>query len=156
MQYNTKVHRKFLLEMLSRKCPVESPGVYLLMIFSFGQNRVDLVWDTEAHTHTHIKPPALHGVRSFRVPQVAPAGCYFGKEGFAVLKNAFLYRMALPELKKLFFFALRCSFQPPLTYCPQKIQPFFWCSLNSLRCKAGVSHRFKSLPAMPGTLQLSA
>ena len=38
----------------------------------------------------------------------------------------------------------------PLTYCLQRMQPFFCCSLNSLRCKAGASHRFKSLPAIPG------
>jgi hypothetical protein len=30
------------------------------------------------------------------------------------------------------------------------MQMFFCCSLNSLRCKAGASHRFKSLPAIPG------
>ena len=92
------------------------------------------------------------------------------------------------------FFA-RCPFQPPLTYCPQKIpiftnqKLFFRTNLSLLPskaplfhpplpistplnllfakntavllqsalilcCKAGASHRFKSLPAMSGTLQL--
>jgi hypothetical protein len=51
---------------------------------------------------------------------------------------------------KQLFSTLRCPFQPSLTYCPQRIQLFFCCSLNSLRCKAGASHRFKSLPAIPG------
>ena len=41
---------------------------------------------------------------------------------------------------------------PAITYCLQRIQLFFWCSLNSLRCKAGASHRFKSLPAIPENL----
>ena len=48
------------------------------------------------------------------------------------------------------FSTLRLPFQRPLTYCLQRIQLFFCCSLNSLRCKAGASHRFKSLPAIPG------
>ena len=89
------------------------------------------------------------------------------------------------------FSALRSPFQPPLTYCPQKIpiftnQKLFFCTnlslllskaslfyppspirttLNLLStkntavlllfalilcCKAGASHRFKSLPAIPG------
>ena len=48
------------------------------------------------------------------------------------------------------FSALRFPFQRPLTYCLQRMHPFFCCSLNSLRCKAGASHRFKSLPAIPG------
>ena len=47
------------------------------------------------------------------------------------------------------FSTLRLPFQPPLTYCLQRIQLFFCCSLNSLRRKAGASHRFKSLPAIP-------
>ena len=51
---------------------------------------------------------------------------------------------------KLLFSTLRVPFQRPLTYCLQRMQPFFCCSLNSLRCKAGASHRFKSLPAIPG------
>ena len=50
------------------------------------------------------------------------------------------------------FSTLRFPFQRPLTYCLQRIQLFFWCSLNSLRCKAGTSHRFKSLPAIPGNI----
>ena len=86
-----------------------------------------------------------------------------------MLKNTFLYRVALHEQKtpaflqtksisfaqsfpyshpKQFFSTLRRPFQRPLTYCLQRIQPFFCCSLNSLRCKAGASHRFKSLPAI--------
>ena len=51
---------------------------------------------------------------------------------------------------KLLFSTLHLPFIPPLTYCLQRIQPFFCCSLNPLRCKAGASHRFKSLPAIPG------
>ena len=47
------------------------------------------------------------------------------------------------------FSTLHLPFQPPLTYCLQRMRLFFWCSLNSLRCKAGASHRFKSLPAIP-------
>ena len=85
-------------------------------------------------------------------------------------KKFFLYRIALHEQKtpaflqtksllftqtvpyshqKQSFSTLRRPFQRPLTYCLQRIQPFFCCSLNPLRCKAGASHRFKSLPAMP-------
>ena len=86
-------------------------------------------------------------------------------------KKFFLYRIALHEQKtpdflqtksllftqtvpyshqKHSFSTLRRPFQRPLTYCLQRIQPFFCCSLNPLRCKAGASHRFKSLPAIPG------
>ena len=53
------------------------------------------------------------------------------------------------------FFALRRPFQRPLTYCLQRMQLFFCCSLNSLRCKAGASHRFKSLPAIPDEVAAS-
>ena len=86
-------------------------------------------------------------------------------------KKLFLYRIALYEQKtpafiqtksllfaqtvpyshqKQSFSTLHLPFAPPLTYCLQRIQLFFCCSLNSLRCKAGASHRFKSLPAIPG------
>ena len=95
------------------------------------------------------------------------------------------------------FSALRSPFQPPLTYCPQKIpiftnqKLFFRTNLSLLPskaplfhpplpistplnllfakntavllqsalilcCKAGASHRFKSLPAIPGKMQFSA
>ena len=57
---------------------------------------------------------------------------------------------------KQLFSTLHLPFAPPLTYCLQRIQPFFCCSLNSLRCKAGASHRFKSLPAIPGKLAVFA
>ena len=88
-----------------------------------------------------------------------------------MLKNTFLYRVALHEQKtpaflqtksisfaqifpfchpKQLFSTLRRPFQRPLTYCLKRMQLFFCCLLNSLRCKAGASHRFKSLPAIPG------
>ena len=51
---------------------------------------------------------------------------------------------------KQLFSTLRHPFQRPLTYCLKRMQLFFCCLLNSLRCKAGASHRFKSLPAIPG------
>ena len=56
---------------------------------------------------------------------------------------------------KQLFFALHLPFAPPLTYCLKRMQPFFCCSLNSLRCKAGASHRFKSLPAIPDEVAAS-
>ena len=68
---------------------------------------------------------------------------------FTYKKPFFCTRLFYCHPKQLFF-ALRCPFQRPLTYCLQRIQLFFCCSLNSLRCKAGASHRFKSLPAIPG------
>ena len=79
--------------------------------------------------------------------------------------------MALHELKKQPFFAnkklsfaqifpfshpkqsfstLHLPFIPPLTYCLQRTHRSFAVCFNSLRCKAGISHRFKSLPAIPG------
>ena len=65
--------------------------------------------------------------------------------------NSLLFAQTFPySHPKQSFSPLRCPFQPPLTYCLQRIQLFFCCSLNSLRCKAGTSHRFKSLPAIPG------
>ena len=89
-----------------------------------------------------------------------------------MLKNAFLYRIALHELKKQPFFTnqkpfIRTNrslfppkailFHPPLPL-PTTLNLLstkeYSCSFNlcskSLRCKAGASHRFKSLPAMPG------
>ena len=51
---------------------------------------------------------------------------------------------------KQLFSTLRRPFQRPLTYCFQRMRLFFCCSLNSLRCKVRASHRFKSLPAIPG------
>ncbi len=106
-------------------------------------------------------------------------------------KALLLHKSFLNCYPKQSFSALRCPFQPPLTYCPQKISIFTnqkpcFCtnfflfppkttlfpppppistSLNLLStkntavllmsalilcCKAGASHRFKSLPAIPG------
>ena len=52
--------------------------------------------------------------------------------------------------QKQSFSTLRCPFQPPLTYCPPKNTAVLLISALILCCKAGASHRFKSLPAIPG------
>ena len=72
------------------------------------------------------------------------------KTAFSRTKNFLLHKPFLNSHPRQLFSTLRLPFAPPLTYCLQRIQLFFCCSLNSLRCKAGVSHRFKSLPAIPG------
>ena len=51
---------------------------------------------------------------------------------------------------KRLFFALRLPFAPPLTTVCKEYSYSFDLRSNSLRCKAGASHRFKSLPAIPG------
>ena len=71
--------------------------------------------------------------------------CLFRKPKAFLLHKPFLY-----SHPKQLFSTLHLPFAPPLTYCPKRIQPFFCCSLNSLRCKVRASHRFKSLPAIPG------
>ena len=113
-------------------------------------------------------------------------------------KNAFLYRIAFHELKKLFLFANQTfSIYRKLYAFPSKAaffmykKPFIRTNLSLLLskatlfhppppirttlnllfakntavlllfalilcCKAGASHRFKSLPAIPGKLLFSA
>ena len=88
-----------------------------------------------------------------------------------MLKNAFLYRVALHELKKFAFPANQKPFIcTNLSFLPSKATLFhppppIYTTLNLLFaknaavlllfalilcCKAGASHRFKSLPAIPG------
>ena len=87
-----------------------------------------------------------------------------------MLKNSFLYRVALHKLKKFVFFtnqkpffltnlSLLLSkttlFHPPLSIpttlnlLSAKNAAFLLLFALILCCKAGVSHRFKSLPAIP-------
>ena len=63
-------------------------------------------------------------------------------------KGFFCTNLSLFPPKAILFYP-PSPISTPLTYCLQRIQPFFWCSLNFLRWKAGASHRFKSLPAIP-------
>ena len=77
------------------------------------------------------------------------------KTAFLCTKSL-LFAQTFPcRYPKPLFSTLHLPFAPPLTYCPQRIQLFFCCSLNSLRCKAGASHRFKSLPAIPDEVAAS-
>ena len=51
---------------------------------------------------------------------------------------------------KRLFFALRCPFQRPLNLLSAKNTAILLLFALILCCKAGASHRFKSLPAIPG------
>ena len=74
----------------------------------------------------------------------------FKKRPFSQTKSLSFAQTFPYSHPKQLFSTLHLPFAPPLTYCLQRIQPFFCSSLNSLRCKAWTSHRFKSLPAIPG------
>ena len=86
--------------------------------------------------------------KSLSFAQAVP--CLFQKPHIFTNQKFFFCTNLFYCHQKQSFSTLHLPFAQPLTYCLQRIQPFFWCSLNSLRCKAGASHRFKSLPAIPG------
>ena len=72
------------------------------------------------------------------------------KPPFYVQKAFYSHKTFLNCPPKQLFFALCCPFQPPLTYCPPKNTAVLLLFALILCCKAGASHRFKSLPAIPG------
>ena len=71
------------------------------------------------------------------------------KPPFYVQKAFYSHKTFLNCYPKQLFFALRCPFQSPLTYCPPKNTAVLLLFALILCCKTGASHRFKSLPAIP-------
>ena len=70
-------------------------------------------------------------------------------------KAFLLHKSFLNCYPKQSFFALRFPFQRPLPYCLQRMRLFFLMFALILCCKAGMPHRFKSLPAIPGKVVIS-
>ena len=81
-----------------------------------------------------------------------------------VLKNRLFYVQKAVYSHKLSLFLPKITLFCPPPPLPTTLNLLstkeYSCSFavrsNSLRCKAGASHRFKSLPAMPGKLLFSA
>ena len=61
-----------------------------------------------------------------------------------------LHKTFLNSHPKQLFSTLRHPFALSLTYCPPKNTAILLIFALILCCKAGASHRFKSLPAIPG------